>query len=137
VRLRFRDARDGDVERLQETIARTQLTNDAAEALSHVSSRTKAIALIQDAARLEMTAAQRINEGAFTDADKELARAEQTLAAQADLVSAPAEKRRIKAAQTQVAAARATAQAMPSKPKAAQRADALEMNASGMKSMGF
>jgi Ca-activated chloride channel family protein len=137
VRLRFRDALDGDVERLQETVARTQLTGDAAEIASHVSSRTKAIALIQDAARLEMAAAQRINEGAFTDADKELARAEQTLAAQADLVRAPEEKKRIAAAQKQVAAARATAQAMPSKPKAAQRSDALEMNASGMKSMGF
>ena len=137
VRLRFRDARDGDLERVQETVARTQLTTDAAAVAQHVSSRTKAIALIQDAARLEMAAAQRINEGAFTDADKELARAEQTLASQAAAVTAPAEKKRIAVAQSQVAAARAAAQAMPSKPKASQRTDALEMNASGMKSLGY
>jgi Ca-activated chloride channel family protein len=137
VRLRFRDARDGDVERVQETIARTELTSDPGAVASHVSSRTKAIALIQEAARLQMVAAQRINEGSFTEAEKDLARAQQALASQADTVTSPTEKRRIAAAQTQVAAARATAQAMPSKPKAAQRADALEMNAGGMKSMGY
>jgi Ca-activated chloride channel family protein len=137
VRLRFRDARDGDLERVQETVARTQLTTDAAAVAEHVSSRTKAIALIQDAARLEMSAAQRINEGAFGDADKELARAEQTLASQAATVTAPEEKKRIALAQGQVHAARATAQAMPAKPKAAQMTDAKELNASGMKSLGY
>jgi hypothetical protein len=53
------------------------------------------------------------------------------------VVTAPAEKKRLAEAQNKVAAARATTQAMPSKPKAMQRADALEMNASGMKDMGF
>jgi Ca-activated chloride channel family protein len=137
VRLRFRDARDSDLERVQETVARTQLTTDAGAVARHVSSRTKAIALIQDAARLELTAAQRINEGAFSDADKELARAEKALASQADAVTAPEERKRIAVAQSQVAAARASARAMPSKPKAAQRVGALELNASGMKSLGY
>ena len=53
------------------------------------------------------------------------------------VVTAPAEKKRLEVAQGKVAAARATTKAMPSKPKDAQRSDALEMNASGMKSMGF
>ncbi|HVH44766.1 MAG TPA: VWA domain-containing protein [Labilithrix sp.] len=137
VRLRFRDAQDSDLERVQETVARTQLTGDSTAVASHVSSRTKAIVAIQDSAKIQMAAAQRINDGQFMDADKELARAEASLAAQARVVTAPAEKKRIADAQTKVAAARATTQAMPSKPKAAQRESALEMNASGMKAMGF
>jgi Ca-activated chloride channel family protein len=137
VRLRFRDAQEGDLERVQEVIARTQLSGDSEAVLRHVSSRTKAIVAIQESARIQMAAAQRINDGQFMDADKELARAEATLAAQARIVTAPAEKKRIADAQTKVAAARATTQAMPSKPKSAQRLDALEMNASGMKSMGY
>jgi Ca-activated chloride channel family protein len=137
VRLRFRDAQDSDLERVQEIVARTQLTGDSAAVASHVSSRTRAIMAIQETAKIQMAAAQRINDGQFSDADKELARAEAALAAQAQVVTAPAEKKRITEAQTLVAAARATTQAMPSKPKAAQRSDALEMNASGMKAMGF
>jgi Ca-activated chloride channel family protein len=137
VRLRFRDTRDGDLERVQETVARTQLTSDSASVAAHVSSRTKAIALIQDAARIQVAAAQRLNEGAFGDADKELAHAQQELASQAQVVTAPAERKRIAEAEKQVAAARATVLAMPSKPKAAQRPAALEMNASAMRSAGY
>lgn len=137
VRLRFRDAQDSDLERVQEVVARAQLTSDAQAVATHVSSRTRAIMAIQESAKIQMNAAQRINDGNFMAAEKELARAQSALAAQADVVTAPAEKKRIAEAQTQVAAARAATQAMPSKPKAAQRADALEMNASGMKAYGF
>lgn len=137
VRLRFRDTGDSDLERVQEVVARTQLTNDAALVASHVSSRTKAIFAIQESARIQLEAAQRINDGRFEEAVKDLARAQAALAAEAAVVTAPAEKKRLAAAQDKVAAARATTQAMPSKPKAAQRADALEMNAGGMKAMGF
>ena len=86
---------------------------------------------------MQLAAAQRINDGQFDDADKQLALAQSALAAQAQFVTAPAEKKRIADAQTRVAAARATAQAMPAKPKSVQRTDALEMNASGMKAMGY
>ena len=137
VRLRFRDAQDSDLERVQEVVARTQLTSDANAIASHVSSRTKAIVAIQESAKLQIAAAQRINDGQFMDADKELARAEASLAAQASVVTAPTEKKRIAEAQTKIAAARATTRAMPSKPAASQRKDALEMNADGMRDMGF
>ncbi len=137
VRLRFRDAQDSDLERVQEVVARTQLTGDSNAVAAHVSSRTKAIMAIQETAKIQMAAAQRINDGRFMDADKELARAEASLAAQARVVTAPAEKKRIEEAQPKVAAARASTQAMPAKPKAVQRSQALDMNASGMKDMGF
>lgn len=137
VRLRFRDTTDSDLERVQEVVARTQLIGDSSLVASHVSSRTKAIVAIQDAARLQLEAAQRINDGKFVEAEQELARAQAALAAQAAVVTAPAERKRLEVAQNKVAAARATTQAMPAKPKAAQRADALEMNAGGMRAMGF
>ena len=131
------DPVDRDLERVQEVVARTQLSADGGAVASGVSSRTKAIMAIQDAARVQMAAAQRINDGQFMDADKELERAQRALAAQAQIVTSKDERKRIAEVESKVAAARATAQAMPSKPKAAQRADALEMNASGMKAMGF
>ncbi|MDB4934901.1 MAG: hypothetical protein JWP87_1873 [Labilithrix sp.] len=137
VRLRFRDAAEGDLERIQEVVARTQLSSDDNAVASSVNSRTKAIVAIMDASKTQMSAAQRINDGNFVDADKELERAQQTLAAQARVVTAPAEKKRLEVAATKVASARAAAQAMPSKPKADQRAGALELNADAMHARGF
>ena len=81
VRLRFRDAAEGDLERIQEVVARTQLSPDENAVAQSVNSRTKAIVAIMDASKTQMAAAQRINDGNFVDADKELERAQQTLAA--------------------------------------------------------
>ena len=137
VRLRFRDAAEGDLERVQEVVARTQLTNDDGAIARSVNSRTKAIVAIMDASKTQMEAAQRINDGNFGDADKELEKAQKTLSAQAAVVTAPVEKRRLEAAASQVASARAATRAMPSKPKADQREGALRMNADAMHSQGF
>jgi Ca-activated chloride channel homolog len=137
VRLRFRDAQDSDLERVQEVVARTQLTNDSAAVASSVNSRTKAIVAIQDAAKTQIAAAQRINDGNFMDADKELEKAQKQLQAQAAVVTSAPEKKRIEEAAGRVAAARATTQALPSAPKAVQRSKALDMNASGMHDRGF
>lgn len=137
VRLRFRDAAEGDLERIQEVVARTQLSSDDAAVARTVNSRTKAIVAIMEASKTQLQAAQRINDGNFVDADKELARAQQTLAAQAAVVTAPAEKKRLEVAANKVASARAQTRAMPSAPKAAQRAGALELNAEAMHEAGF
>ena len=137
VRLRFRDSTEGDLERIQEVVARTQLSSDENAVAQSVSSRTKAIIAIMDASKTELSAAQSINDGNFVDADKELERAQRTLTAQAAVVTAPAEKKRLEVAATKVASARAATRAMPSKPKADQRAGALELNADAMHSAGF
>lgn len=137
VRLRFRDAAEGDLERIQEVVARTQLGGDEALVAKSVSSRTKAIVAIMDASRTQMAAAQRINAGDFIDADKELEKAQATLSAQARVVTAPAEKKRLEVAANKVASARAAARAMPAAPKAAQRDGALKMNADAMHDQGF
>lgn len=137
VRLRFRDAQENDLERIQEVVAKTQLTTDSGAIARTGSSRAKAILAIMDASKQELQAAQRINDGDFVDADKELERAQATLAAQAQSVTAPAEKKRLEAAAGKVAAARAATRAMPSAPKAVQRDRALQMNADAMHSAGF
>ena len=102
-----------------------------------MNSRTKAIVAIMDASRDELSAAQRINDGNFVDADKELAQAQKTLPAQAAVVTAAAVKRRLEVAANRVPSVRAAARAMPSQPKADQRAGALELNADAMRSAGF
>ena len=137
VRLRFRDSAEGDLERIQEVVARTQLSSDDGAVARSVSSRTKAIVAIMDASKTQMAAAQRVNDGNFIDADKELERAQQTLSAQARIVTAPAEKKRLEVAAAKVGSARAATRATASKPKADQRAGALEMNADAMHSAGF
>jgi len=137
VRLRFKDSNEGDLERIQEVIARTQLSSDDGAVARSVSSRTKAIVAIMDASKTQLAAAQRINDGNFVDADKELERAQQTLSAQARVVTAPAEKRRLEAAASKVGSARAATKATAAKPKADQRAGALELNADAMHSAGF
>jgi Ca-activated chloride channel homolog len=137
VRLRFRDAQDSDLERIHEVVARTQLSSDEAAVARSVSSRTKAIVALHDAANVQMQAAQRINEGQFVDADRELEVAERRLSEQARVVTAPHEKKRLEVAARQVAQARASTRAMPAKPKATQRDEALQMNAGAMKALGF
>ena len=118
-------------------VARTQLSNEDGEVARSVNSRTKAIVAIMDASKTQLEAAQRINDGNFVDADKELERAQQTLSAQARVVTAPAEKRRLEAAASKVGSARAATKATAAKPKADQRAGALELNADAMHSAGF
>jgi len=137
VRLRFRDAAEGDLERIQEVVARTQLTNDDALAAKSVNSRTKAIVAIMDASKQQIQAAQRINDGNFIDADKELERAQMALEAQARVVTAAPERRRLEESAKKVASTRAAARAMPSKPKAEQRDGALKLNADAMHDAGF
>jgi Ca-activated chloride channel family protein len=137
VRLRFRDAEEGDLERIQEVVARTELTNDAALVARSVNSRTKAIVAIAESAKTQLAAAQRINAGDFADADEQLARAQQALAAQAAVVTAPAEKKRLEAAASTVAARRKSAAHAAAMPKPAQRDTALEINADAMHASGF
>lgn len=137
VRLRFRDAQDGDLERIQEVVARAQLTGDEDAIARTVSSRTKAIVAIQESARIQLAAAQRINDGNFGDADRELEKAQQQLAAQARIVTSAPEKKRLEAAAGRIASSRATTRAMPAAPKAVQRDHALKMNADAMHSAGF
>ena len=84
-----------------------------------------------------LVAAQRVNDGNFEQAEKELERARQALLAQASTMTNVHEKRRLAAAATKVEGVRVATRAMPSQPKSAQRANALKMNADGMHDLGY
>jgi Ca-activated chloride channel homolog len=137
VRLRFKDSADGDLERIHEAVARASMSDDAGAVARSANARTQAIAAITSAARTQLTAAQHINDGSFVDADKELAKAEATLVAQARIVTSAPEKKRLEAAAGRVATARAATKAMPSAAPAARREGALKLNADAMHDSGF
>jgi Ca-activated chloride channel family protein len=137
VRLHFRDPGDGDLERVQEVVARVATTTDASEVARHANPRTQSIAAIFDAAKIEVQAAQAVNQGQFVDADKELAEAEKKLEDQARVAKDDASKKRLAAAAASVGAARQSASAVAARPKAVQRSEALKLNKQGMGEMGF
>src|SRR5262249_50817101 len=67
VRLHFRDPSDGNVERVQETVARYQLARDAAEVAANENARTREIVTVSDANKLAAAAAEKAAKG---DVDK-------------------------------------------------------------------
>ena len=139
VRLRFKDAQENDLERMQETVARTTFSSDGNAVAKTANNRTKAIVALQDAAKTQLAAVTAVNANNFGDADKELAKAEQTLNAQAALTTTPVEKKRLEAAAGRVADARkgASKAAMSPPSPAAARSQALEINANAMHDSGF
>ncbi len=139
VRLKFKDPSDGDLERIQETVARARITDDAAVVASSGNARTKAIAAIFAVSQTQLTVAQQVNSGQFVDADRELERAQKKLESEAAVAKDATEKRRLSTAAAGVASQRAAvsrAAAAPA-PKAAARDEALKMNHSAMDQMGF
>jgi Ca-activated chloride channel family protein len=137
VRLRFHDPADGDVERVQEVIARAGYTDDPDAVARSVSPRARAIAAIQSAASLELSASQAVSKGEFGDAEKKLVEAESSLRAQAQATADVHEKRRLEGAATNVGAARASAGAAAAAPRAVQRDEALKMNKAAMDAYGY
>ncbi len=137
VRLRFRDPSDGDLERIQETVARARLTDDPAVVRASENARTKAIAAIFDIAKTQIQVAQSINQGQFVDADRELAAAQRKLEQQASVTKDEKEKSRLSQAASSVATQRSTAARAAAAPKSVQRDEALKMNRAAMDAMGF
>jgi Ca-activated chloride channel family protein len=137
VRLHFRDPDLGDVERVQEMVARVAFTNDAEMARSHANAKTQAIMAVQEAAKLQMEAAQEVNRGDFASADKKLAEAQTRVAAQASSTKDAREKKRLTDEASGLGSARASTSAAAAAPKAAQRSEALKLNKGGMSAAGF
>ncbi len=137
VRLVFHDPSDGDLERIQETVARLSTTNDSALVAKTENARTKAIVAVQDAGKLQIQAAQAMNQGQFMDADKELAAAEQKVVAQAQATRDAVQKKRLEGAAAQIGATRRAAGAAAAAPKAVQRDEALKTNKAGMDAYGY
>jgi Ca-activated chloride channel family protein len=139
VRLHFRDPADGGVERVQEVVARFQVTSDRARVVASANERTRTIVAAQAAAAITVAAAQHVNDGRFDAADKQLAEAESKLKAAAAQAKNEGDKQRVMAAVSRVGNARAAFKAAAAAPPAPakRRAQALDLNAEGMRDMGF
>jgi Ca-activated chloride channel family protein len=141
VRLSFRDPSEGNLPRVQEAVARYEVTRDASEMARHENARTNAIAAVQEAGRTAIAAASEIGAGRFDAADQQLAVAQAKLDDAAKKTKDAGERQRVVAAASRISAARATAKAASAAPPAAKpaaaRAGALDLNSAGMKAMGF
>lgn len=141
VRLFFRDAAEQGLSRVQEVVARYEVTDQPTVVAQHENDRAKAIAAVHEAAEVAIAAAQDVSAGRFDAADETFARAEAKLAATAANVRDAKEKERMLALARQVDSARrssrAAAAAPPSAAPAARRAKALDINDAFMHSAGY
>lgn len=137
VRLVFRDPRDGDLERVKETVARVGFSSDEGAVARSSDDRVKTMASVVEAGKLQLAAAQRVNEGDFASADRELGVAQRRLEEQARATRDVGEKKRLDAQASQVGATRSSVARAAAAPKPAQRSEALKLNKDGMTSMGF
>ena len=137
VRLHFRDPDDSDLERVQEVVARAAFSTDDAAVARSGSARTRSIAALLDASKLELVAVDAVNGGRFADASDKLAAAQANLEAQAASAGDDTERARLATAAKAVARTRASVSASASAPAAAQRDEALKMNAGAMQQMGY
>jgi Ca-activated chloride channel homolog len=141
VRLRFRDPADGNLERVQEVVARYEVTQDPVVVGAHVSAKTRTILATQEVAGMTLAAAQQVNDGHFDAADKQLATAEAKLQDVAARASSVDDRKRALATVQQISSARVAAKtasaAPPAAAPAAERAPALNLNRAAMDAMGF
>ncbi|MBK8254071.1 MAG: VWA domain-containing protein [Polyangiaceae bacterium] len=141
VRLHFRDPSDGNIDRVQETVARYQVTKNRDEIAKNENARTKDILTIVEAGKLADAAAVKAEQGDIERAAQELAQAEQKLLAQAAAIKDEAAKKRVVANAANITKARKAADAAVAAPAAAKpaaaRAVKLETNQAGMRNAGF
>jgi Ca-activated chloride channel homolog len=141
VRFHFRDPSDGNLDRVQEVVARYQVTSDRVAIDQHQNAKTQGIVATQEASQSALAAAQKINDGRFEDADKDLAVAEDKLRASAAHAATKADEQRALVAVARISGARkkaADASAAPPAAKpAAMRAGALDINGAAMRNAGF
>ena len=141
VRLHFRDPSDGNLERVQETVARYSVTHDVSMIALHQNARTREIVAVNEASKLADAAAEKASKGDVDKAAQDLAKAEEKLLAQAKLAKDDSERQRITASVSNISKARKATEAAAAAPAAARpaaaRAASLEANQASMKNAGF
>ncbi len=137
VRLVFRDPGDGDLERVQETVARVGFSSSTDAVARSVNDRVKAMATLVDAAKVQIAVAQSINGGDFSTADRDLGLAQRRLEAQAQATTSAPEKKRLSEQAASIGTARTNVARAAAAPKPVQRDEALKMNKSGMSDLGY
>ncbi|WP_437688375.1 vWA domain-containing protein [Sorangium sp. So ce176] len=128
VRLHFRDPENGNVPRVQEVVARYDVTSDPSLVAAHPNEKTQTLAAVIETGMAQLDAAQDVSSGNFGAAEAKLAAAEERLRQQAARARSAPEKERAAHAAAAVASARKTARAAAAAPPAARRMDALQMN---------
>ena len=140
VRFHFRDTADGNLDRVQEVVARYQVTSDHVAVEQHLNAKTQAIVTSQEASRAALAAVENLNKGSYESAEKDLAVAETKLRASAVNASNAVDKKRMIVAAGKMADARVKTRAAAMAPPAAKpsmRSPALDVNAAAVQSMGF
>lgn len=141
VRLFFRDPTEQGLSRVQEVVARYEVTDQPTVVAQHENDRAKTIAAVHEAAEVAIAAAQDVSAGRFDAAEESLNRAEEKLNATAANVRDAKEKERVLALAKQVSSARrssrAAAAAPPAAAPAARRSKALDMNDAFMSAAGY
>ncbi len=140
VRFHFRDTADGNLDRVQEVVARYQVTSDHVAVEQHANPKTQTIVSTQEAGRAALAAADSLNKGSYESAEKELAIAETKLRASAVTASNVVDRQRMIVAAGKMADARVKTRAAAAAPPAARpamRSPALDVNAAAVRAMGF
>lgn len=141
VRLLFQDPSEGNLERIQEAIARVDVVNDPTVAEARRNERAQGIFAMLDASKATERAIAMVDGDDFGGADRELAKAEASLRKQASASKDKAEKQRLEESAARVgrsrAGASAAAAAPPAAKPAAKRATVLEANDAKMDLLGF
>jgi Ca-activated chloride channel homolog len=141
VRFHFQDPSEGNLERVQEVVAHYQVTTDRLAIDQHQNSKTQTIVATQEASKAAIAAAQKVNDGHFDTADKDLAAAEVKLRASAAQATSASDKERVLATANRISSVRAATKAAAAAPPAsaapAKRARALDINKAGMEAAGF
>src|SRR5207248_1137240 len=131
VRFHYNDPTESMLDRVQEVVARYEVTTDASVVAEHLNAKTQTIAVVQDAAKATIFAAQKVNSGDMVAADRELEKQELRLRDAARKSKDMVEQQRAVTAANQVAKARSTVKAAAAAPAPAKRAAVLQMNADG------
>jgi Ca-activated chloride channel family protein len=141
VRLLFQDPAEGNLQRVQEAVARVDAVTDPAVAARRTNSKAQGVLAMIEASKATERAVAQIGNDDFATADRELAEAEQKLVAQAAAASTAADKQRFQSSARRVADARAGAGKAMAAPMAARpaakRAIQLDANEASMNMMGF
>lgn len=141
VRLLFQDPNEGNLERVQEAVARVDVVNDPTVAEARRNERAQGIFAMLDASKATERAIAMVDTDDFGGADRELAKAETSLRAQASKSKDKEERKRLEESAARVgrsrAGASAAAAAPPAAKPAAKRATVLEANDAKMDLLGF
>ena len=141
VRLVFSDPNDGNLERVQETVARYDVTSDANVFAARKNARAQGVMAMLLASESTRAASIAFDQEDFSGADKRLAEAEESLRQLAASAGSKEEKVRFQKSAERVASTRgagaAAAQAPAAARPAAKRKMSLETNDAAMDFSGF